>query len=65
MADDAQIERCAQMCDTAVAELEELKIKARKNRYDRQAEREIEYAIRAIMRVAARIRALSSLKPPG
>lgn len=61
MADDEQIERCARVCDAMIRELEGHKPKARKSQYDRQSPRQIDYAIRAIRRVAERVRALKGV----
>lgn len=61
MAGDAQIERCAKVCDSMALELEQLKPSARRGKYDRQTARQIDYAVRSVRRVAERIRALKSV----
>lgn len=65
MADDEQIEACAHLCDAMIRELETLKPTVRKGQYDRQAPRQIDYAIRAVRRLAERIRALKGLAQIG
>lgn len=61
MTDDEQVERCARECDTMAKELEAHRPTSRRGTTDRQSPREIDYAIRAVRRVAERIR---SLKDP-
>lgn len=61
MADDAIIERCAQLCDEMIRELEGLKPRSRKGQYDRQSPRQIDYAVRAIRRLSERQRALKGV----
>lgn len=66
MADDEIVERCAAVCDGVIAELRTMKSKGRRGQYDRQSGRQIDYAIRAVRRAAARIRALKGVsEPPG
>lgn len=64
MADDDLIERCAAICDATVEELKKLKPTSRKGQYDRQSPRQIDYAIRAVRRVADRIRAQKGIAAP-
>lgn len=61
--DDEVIERCAQLADAMAAELQKLRITARKTHYDRQTPRQIDYAIRTVRRLAERIRALKGVAP--
>lgn len=64
MGEDDAIERCAGLADAMVGELEALKKTASRGRYDRQTARRIDYAIRAITRLAERISALKGVSAP-
>jgi hypothetical protein len=59
-----ETEACAAICDAMVEELEAIKKSMRRTRHDRNPGREVDYAIRAVKRVAERIRARASLEAP-
>lgn len=55
------LERCAAVCDEMVQELEAQRERAKRNPYDRAADRETDFAIRAVKKIAERIRAQKPL----
>jgi hypothetical protein len=64
MIDNRRIEQCARICDAMVLELAAQKIVTKNGTPSARANRQIDYAIRAVERVAQRIRVMKTIAAP-